>query len=145
MKKSFVIVVASLVLVIFAGSAYAAPSCNQTELQEKDSNSTAPPTASQQLTSIIREVQCTLEKTNWLSELEKEAKRLEENAKKIGLGFLNSVSNFVSSLAEPAANGTLIAIDKGEEGEEVEEEEEAEVEVTTLEPEKDNENENEIQ
>lgn len=135
MKKDLmIIVVSSVVLVLLPGLSDAAPNCNKTELIERDSNSTATPTASQQLSNIIREVQCTLEKTNWLTELEKEAKRLEENAKKIGLGFLNSVSSFVSALTEPAgANGTAVAtaVEKGEEEEE--EEEEAEVEATTLE------------
>lgn len=135
MMKSLMIVVVPLVLVILPGLSYAAPNCNKTELLENDGNSTRP-TASQQLSNIIREVQCTLEKTNWLTELEKEAKRLEENAKKIGIGFLNSVSSFVTALTDPAStNGTALAIEKGEEDEEEEEEveEEAEVEATTLE------------
>ncbi|KAL5276286.1 hypothetical protein ACFFRR_001865 [Megaselia abdita] len=135
MKKSLLIVVVPLVLVILPGLTSAAPNCNKTELIENDGNSTKP-TASQQLNNIIREVQCTLEKTNWLTELEKEAKRLEENAKKIGIGFLNSVSSFVTALTEPAiANGTVIAtaVEKGEDEEEEDEEEEAEVEATTLE------------
>lgn len=131
MMKSLMIVVVPLVLVILPGLSYAAPNCNKTELLENDGNSTRP-TASQQLTNIIREVQCTLEKTNWLTELEKEAKRLEENAKKIGIGFLNSVSSFVTALTEQA-NATAIATggEKGEEEEE--EEEEVDVETTTLE------------
>lgn len=134
MMKNLMIVIVPLVLVILPGLSYAAPNCNKTELLENDGNSTTP-TASQQLTNIIREVQCTLEQTNWLSQLEKEAKRLEENAKKIGIGFLNSVSKFVTALGEQAAsvNGTAILTEKGEDEEDEDEEEEAEVEATTLE------------
>ena len=134
MKGSIVAV--SLVLIILPSISYAAPNCNKTEIAEKDSNSTL--TATQQLNNIIKEVQCSLEKTNWLSELEKEAKRLEENAKRIGLGFLNSVSSFVSTFTGPT-NATSTD-EKGEtEDEEDEEEAEVPIEVTTLKLDEDNE------
>lgn len=130
--KSLMIAIVPLVLVILPGLLHAAPNCNKTELLL--GNSTTPST-SQQLTNIIKEVQCTLEKTNWLSQLEKEAKRLEETAKKIGLGFLNSVSKFVSALGEQAETLNVVqtSTDKGEDEEKEDEEEEFEVEATTLE------------
>lgn len=66
------------------------------------------------LNKIFHSLQCTLEKAKpWVAELQQEAKRLEEAAKILGLGILNSFGDFVDKLVDgdtvntEQINGTL--------------------------------------
>ncbi|XP_046802493.1 uncharacterized protein LOC111683183 [Lucilia cuprina] len=53
------------------------------------------------LNKLFHNIQCTLEKAKpWVAELKQEAKRLEEAAKLLGLGILNSFGEFVDKLVE---------------------------------------------
>ncbi|XP_037823723.1 uncharacterized protein LOC119612076 [Lucilia sericata] len=74
------------------------------------------------LNKLFHNIQCTLEKAKpWVAELQQEAKRLEEAAKLLGLGILNSFGEFVDKLVEETAetstknpyNSTLSAEDAG--------------------------------
>lgn len=56
------------------------------------------------LNKLFHNIQCTLEKAKpWVAELQQEAKRLEEAAKLLGLGILNSFGEFVDKLVEENA------------------------------------------
>lgn len=53
------------------------------------------------INKLFHNIQCTLEKAKpWVDELQQEAKRLEEAAKLLGLGILNSFGDFVDKLVE---------------------------------------------
>ncbi|KAM7350691.1 uncharacterized protein ACRADG_009202 [Cochliomyia hominivorax] len=53
------------------------------------------------LNKLFHNIQCTLEKAKpWVAELQQEAKRLEEAAKLLGLGILNSFGEFVDKLVD---------------------------------------------
>ncbi|XP_075155977.1 uncharacterized protein LOC142229312 [Haematobia irritans] len=53
------------------------------------------------LNIFLHKIQCSLEKAKpWIDELQQEAKRLEEAAKILGLGILNSFGDFIHKLAE---------------------------------------------
>lgn len=56
-------------------------------------------TASSDVKQFFQTVQCTLEKAKpWVEEIEKEAKRLEESAKRFGEGVINKFSHFMEKL-----------------------------------------------
>lgn len=56
------------------------------------------------LNQLIHNIQCSLEKAKpWVAEMQQEANRLEEAAKLLGLGILNSFGQFVDKLVEETA------------------------------------------
>lgn len=61
------------------------------------------------LKKIFHNIQCTLEKAKpWVAELQQEAKRLEEAAKLLGLGILNSFGQFVDKLVEETVDNKTV-------------------------------------
>uniref|UniRef100_A0A1I8NTB6 Uncharacterized protein n=1 Tax=Stomoxys calcitrans TaxID=35570 RepID=A0A1I8NTB6_STOCA len=53
------------------------------------------------LNKFLHKIQCSLEKAKpWIDELEQETKRLEEAAKILGIGILNSFGDFINKLSE---------------------------------------------
>ncbi|XP_030379721.1 putative uncharacterized protein DDB_G0281733 [Scaptodrosophila lebanonensis] len=69
---------------------------------------------SSEVNQFLHNVQCTLEKAKpWIEDLEKEAKRLEETAKRVGLSIINRFGDLMDTLLGAAnkrptlsANGT---------------------------------------
>lgn len=54
---------------------------------------------------FLHNVQCSLERAKpWVENIEKEAKRLEESAKRVGLGIVHRVGDLMDSLLGVAAN-----------------------------------------
>lgn len=63
------------------------------------------------LNKIFHSLQCTLEKAKpWVAELQQEAKRLEEAAKILGLGILNSFGDFVDKLVDGTSAETATEV-----------------------------------
>lgn len=58
-----------------------------------------------ELNQFLHNMQCTLEKAKpWIDDLEKEAKRLEETAKRVGLSIVHRFGDLMDSLLGAAAN-----------------------------------------
>ncbi|KAH8416487.1 hypothetical protein KR222_005528, partial [Zaprionus bogoriensis] len=58
-----------------------------------------------ELNQFLHNMQCTLEKAKpWIEDLEKEAKRLEETAKRVGLSIVHRFGDLMDSFLGAAAN-----------------------------------------
>lgn len=61
------------------------------------------------INKFLHKIQCSLEKAKpWVNELQQEAKRLEEAAKRLGIGILNSFGEFINKLAEEDTENPII-------------------------------------
>lgn len=72
-----------------------------------DVNITEPATTTKpsEINQFLHNMQCTLEKAKpWIDDLEKEAKRLEETAKRVGLSIVHRFGDLMDSLLGAAAN-----------------------------------------
>lgn len=74
---------------------------------ESEGVTTEAPTTSKpsEINQFLHNMQCTLEKAKpWIDDLEKEAKRLEETAKRVGLSIVHRFGDLMDSLLGAAAN-----------------------------------------
>ncbi|EDW00530.1 uncharacterized protein LOC6564560 [Drosophila grimshawi] len=76
---------------------------SQVKSVEEQSTTTTPKPS--EVNQFLHNVQCTLEKAKpWIEDLEKEAKRLEETAKRVGLSIVHRFGNLMDSILGAAAN-----------------------------------------
>lgn len=84
-----------------ASAAVAAKSESEGVTTEAPTTTTKP----SEINQFLHNMQCTLEKAKpWIDDLEKEAKRLEETAKRVGLSIVHRFGDLMDSLLGAAAN-----------------------------------------
>ncbi|XP_064555176.1 uncharacterized protein LOC135440098 [Drosophila montana] len=94
-------------LLLCIGKLQAAPIICGTDVQgsvkaSEDSGATPRPS---EVNQFLHNVQCTLEKAKpWIEDLETEAKRLEETAKRVGLSIVHRFGNLIETLLGTVAN-----------------------------------------
>ncbi|EDW07870.2 uncharacterized protein LOC6584913 [Drosophila mojavensis] len=94
-------------LAICFGQLQAAPiicgSDGQASVKSSESAEVTPKPS--EVNQFLHNVQCTLEKAKpWIEDLETEAKRLEETAKRVGLSIVNRFGDLIDSLLSTVGN-----------------------------------------